>query len=127
MEIEFLKPNAPDVEYLQMFHWIVTDGLICDLTHPVEWAINAHRTPGGVLNIEYYEKLDKHLPRYLVERCEDFYCEHMESAEKVLKWCDEHYENGTNKMCLGYFEYLKPKIKEFIDNRRAKRCQNSTK
>jgi len=99
-------------DYYKFFHFTVTLGLECGLTHPVEWAINVHRTPGGTLSSDYYKKVNRYLPRYLVEIFKCFYLRCPENADEVLKMCDDHYPEGH--MCKGYFSALKSEIEKYI-------------
>lgn len=88
-------------EYLEDFHWIVTLGIGCGLDHLIEWAVNAWRTPGGSLGLEYYERMRHSIPRFLAELYESCPRKRPGTLEEVLSWCDEHYEQGH--MCRGFF------------------------
>jgi hypothetical protein len=93
-----------DQDYLKAFESIVTMGLVCGLTHPIEWAVNADRTPGGTLTDEYYEAMAKAIPRFLVESfamLTGMYREGRVTKDDVLDWVDEHYKD--NELCRGYF------------------------
>ena len=92
---------SPENEYLRTFHWIVTSGIVCGLDHPIEWAVNALRTPGATLEEDYYERMYHHLPRFLVEMFEAEHCRESESIEELRSWCDNHYPEGH--LCRGFF------------------------
>jgi len=120
-------------DYYKFFHSTVLGGIACGLNHPVEWIINAHRTPGGTLTPAYYWKVEKHVPRFLVEifkslflRLPDSASEVLEmcdlflrlpdSASEVLEMCDNHYPKGH--LCRGYFNFLKVDIEEYLKERK---------
>lgn len=98
--------------YLEVFHDIVTGGICCGLQYPIEWAVNAHRVPGGSLTLDYYQELDKYLPQYLYEMFMWDCCTEVKSAQEILDWCDNWYKNNT--FCQGYFNYLKDDIDKYI-------------
>jgi len=101
-----------DSAYNRFFVSAVKTGWLCGLLHPVEIAINAHRTPGGTLSEEYYRTVEKHLPRFLCEVYEDVLTRTPESAEDVLEFCDSHYHQGH--LCRGYFDFLRDDIQKYV-------------
>lgn len=98
--------------YYKFFHSIVLNGIMCGLDHPVEWIINAHRTPGGTLPLDYYQKVEKYVPRFLVEIFESLFLRLPTNATEVLEMCDNHYSEGH--LCRGYFNFLKTDIEEYL-------------
>lgn len=108
---------ADDVEYLSTFHAIVAVGLTCGLEHPVGWAINAHRVPGGSLPEDYYERMERHLPRYLCEMYELLNMETPTTTRQVLDWCDSLYPEGH--LMRGYFAFLTPSLVAYLAARAA--------
>jgi len=103
-------------DYYKFFHYTVTLGLGCGLDHPVEWIINAHRTPRGTLTPTYYWKVEKYVPRFLVEIFESLFMRSPDSATEVLEMCNNHYPEGH--LCRGYFNFLKPNIEEYLKERK---------
>jgi len=103
-------------EYLEFYHWTVSGGLICGLDHPIEWAVNAIRTPGATFTEDYYKRANKLMPQYLYEMYAAINCGSPMSAQDVLEWCDDHYKQ--NKMCQGFFDYLEKDIQEHISKQR---------
>ena len=104
-----------ELAYLRFFHFAVTGGIICGLDHPIEWAINAYRTPGGTLSADYYRDARKHLPRFLCEMYRDLNMREPETADEVLAWCDEHYRK--DHLCRGFFGFLKEEIDGYLKER----------
>jgi hypothetical protein len=104
-----------DADYFKEFHWIVTVGVGCGLEHPLEWAVQALRTPGGTLSPEYYATMEAVMPRFLVEMYEATYNEPPLLADDVLAWSDEHFKE--NDMMRGFFKYLRDDIAAFIEAR----------
>jgi len=101
-------------DYYKFFHSTVLGGIACGLNHPVEWIINAHRTPGGTLTPAYYWKVEKHVPRFLVEIFKSLFLRLPDSASEVLEMCDNHYPKGH--LCRGYFNFLKVDIERYLKN-----------
>jgi len=99
-------------KYYKFFHSTVLGGIICGIDHPIEWIINAHRTPGGNLTPEYYQEVEKYVPRFLVEIFESLFMRSPDSATEVLEMCDNHYPEGH--LCRGYFNFLKPDIEKYL-------------
>lgn len=106
--------------YLAFYNFIVSSGIVSKLTHPIEWAVNAYRTPGATFSKEYYIKCNKYLPRFLCEICSDYHCARPENADEVLQWCDAHYKqnsiirNPFDLSRIGIFNDLKSGIEEEI-------------
>jgi len=100
-------------DYLPWFRSIVMMGLTCGLEGPVQWAMQAHRTPGGSFLPSYYVEIEKHLPRFLSEMYEARYCAKAKTADEVLDWCNEGYEDGEFTM-RGYFEFLREAIAQHL-------------
>ena len=95
-------------DYYKFCYFMMMTGIACGLNHPIEWAVNAHRTPGGILGEEYYRKCEEYLPKFLVDVYDSIFLRPPESADDVLKMCDDHYKN--NQFCIGYFEFLRDRI-----------------
>jgi hypothetical protein len=104
-----------ELAYLRFFHFAVTGGIICGLDHPIEWAINAYRTPGFTPSPDHYRDARKHLPQFLCEMFRNLNMREPESADEVLTWCDEHYPEGH--LARRYFEFLKPEITGYLERR----------
>lgn len=88
--------------YLEDFHWIVTSGLTCGLDHPIEWAVNAVRTPGGTLSDDYYTRMRESVPRFLTEMYEAIELEEAAPWSKVQEWVNHYYQ--PDHPCQGFFD-----------------------
>lgn len=82
-----------DQQYLKDFHWCVTSGLVMDLDHPIGWAVNCWRTPGATFSPEYYQRMLRFIPRFLLEVLE---AQNLgkPTVEEVYQWVAEHYEQN---------------------------------
>jgi hypothetical protein len=101
-----------DADYYEFFYWTVAAGVTCGLMHPVEWLINAWRTPGCTLPPEHYESCRKHTPRYLCDIFDFLNMRRAENANEVLEMCDKHYPEGH--MCKGFFERTREELDRYI-------------
>jgi len=99
-------------DYLKQFHWIVTSGWVCGLSHPIEWMVNALRTPGGTFSSDYYEQMENITARYLCETYEAVECSEPKDAKDILTWCDDHYPEGH--LCKGFFDRFEKNINTYI-------------
>jgi hypothetical protein len=106
-----------DIEYLFFYHWVVSTGIVCGLEHPLEWALNALRTPGGTLSEEEQAKTRKYLPVFLVEMFEDFYQKNAESSKEILDWFRGHYKTTIFEH---YFDSFQDPIDKVINSNRSK-------
>lgn len=100
--------DVDEATYNRVFRWIVTSGITCGLDHPIEWAINAWRTPGGTFPDSYYVEMAAYLPRFLVE----FFQAQGPGAESatakdILQWVEAHYPDGRFD---GFFDCLADRI-----------------
>ena len=102
-------------DYNEAFRSIVLMGVTSGLRWPLEWAINAHRTPGATMLTSYYEELEGHLPRFLCEMYEAECLEQTTDANDILEWADHHYVEGH--LARGYFGFLRDKIDEYVRDR----------
>lgn len=109
------QAREEELAYLRFFHFAVTAGIICGLDHPIEWAINAYRTPGGTLSGDHYRDARKHLPRFLCEMFEDLNQKEPEGTDEVLAWCDEHYREGH--LARGFFGFLRPEVDRYLEEK----------
>jgi len=82
--------DADQAEYHSFFHWITTSGLVCGLSHPIEWCINAVRTPGGTLSPDYYQQAERWVPHALAEFYEAVHCQ-PPTVDGILEWVRHHY------------------------------------
>ena len=101
-----------DEEYYKFFYGAVLSGIASGLRYPVEWLINIHRVPGGSMTPEYYQEVERYIPRALIDIYETLHLELPRSADEVLKMCDSHYSEGH--LCRGYFEFLKHDIERCL-------------
>ena len=106
-----------DEEYYREFHWVVHCGFICGLVHPIEWIVNAHRTPGGTLTPEYYEKMNEITGRYLCEMYEAMNAPMPATLDNVIKWCNDYYPEEHFISNLG--ESFRPHISEFLESKES--------
>lgn len=109
--------DVDEAPYNATFRWIVTSGITCGLDHPIEWAINAWRTPGGTLGDAYYEEMRAHLPRFLVEMYQT-QGPGTESATAwdILRWVETHYSDGRFN---GFFDFLTDEIARTLETAHA--------
>jgi hypothetical protein len=107
-----INNTLEDCEFYQFVYDTFTCGIICGLQHPIEWAINIHRTPGVSFKPEFYQSVEKHLPRFLCLLYELFNMDPPRTAKNVLQMCDQHYQHNT--FCQGYFDFLEPQIDQYI-------------
>ena len=99
--------------YYRFFRNTVLCGIACSLEHPVEWLINIHRVPGGSMTTEYYQEVERHIPRALIDIFEALHLELPRNADEILEMCDSHYPEGH--LCRGYFEFLRQDIEECLE------------
>lgn len=105
-----------EYKYLQFYHWVVSSGIACGLNHPIEWAVNAWRTPGASFDEDYYRNAREFLPRFLCEMYSDENIGFPKSADEVLKWCNDHYDK--NPMCQDFFEFIRDRIEDEMAKRK---------
>lgn len=100
--------DVDEAAYNRVFRWIVTSGITCGLDHPIEWAINAWRTPGGTLSEAYYQEMRAHLPRFLVEMYQtQGPGTESATARDILQWVEGHYSDDRFN---GFFDFLTDEI-----------------
>jgi hypothetical protein len=88
-----------DATYLKHFHWMVTEGIICGLGHPVEWVTGYERAIGVP-----YDKIPE-----ITEFCnlavfELFEICNMSKAKdmaEVQAWMDSFYSAEPKGCCGG--------------------------
>ena len=102
-------------DYQQWFYGVVTMGWVCGLTDPVEIIINAYRTPGATLGEEYYERMRKHIPRFLYEAYEYAHLCPPSSAADILEYVNNHYPE--HHLCRDFFEPFKQSIQNYVDGK----------
>ena len=107
-----INNTLEDCEFYQFVYDTFTCGIICGLQHPIEWAINIHRTPGVSFKPEFYQSVEKHLPRFLCLLYELFNMDPPRTAKNVLQMCDQHYQHNT--LCQRYFDFLENQINMYI-------------
>lgn len=105
--------------YEEFFVWTVTAGWGCGLEHPIQWCIQAWRTPGGTLSPGYYETAQVYIPRMLVEF---FDATHMGSRDlavgNVLEWTYSIYDD--DHPCCRFFHGWSDRIQTAIDEHNAR-------
>jgi hypothetical protein len=80
-----------DTEYYHWFHYIVTSGIGCGLIHPIEWWLNAYRTPGGTLDDGYYQKIVQVAYRYFNDMFSSIHLKDPD-AQSVREWLVSYYQ-----------------------------------
>jgi len=93
--------------------WVITAGWLCGLQHPVEWAMQAWRTPGGTMGDDYYEEMKVVLPRLL---CEFFEAERQQepTVDLVKEWMEDHYivNDYAKEWCI---RQLLPLVAKYLE------------
>ena len=106
-----MKNHPP--EYFEDFRWIVLAGITCGLDHPIEWAANAWRTPGGTLSSEYYQRMQLSVPRFLIDVYEAQGPSDVPmTPDVVIGWANKHFEN--NEMFVGFFDIFRPGFEHLL-------------
>ncbi|MCD6262328.1 MAG: hypothetical protein J7J52_04830 [Deltaproteobacteria bacterium] len=102
--------------YHEFFHYAVLAGIASGLQHPVDWLVYVHRMPEENMTPEYYQEVERFLPRLLIDFFGSLNLRLPTNADEVLRMCDKHYPKGH--LCRGYFTFLRQDIEKEIKRRR---------
>ena len=101
-----------DKDYYRDAYFIVDCGLSCGLEHPIEWAANAWRTPGGTMSADYYVRMREVIPRFLVEMHKTMEMAEPATGAVIVAWTQAHW--AENEMMQSFFKAWEPLLDSAI-------------